>query len=214
MDTGQPTGAKPTAGSESAAWGLGSQVIGIWSDIAAQDNARAMQEDLMKFNNSMRAINQSVKQFTADSNRVSLTNQHMQDEMQIDVDRMKSEAQVEVYAGAEGASANARRAALFDINRNAVVARNNQNNSFEQALKQVQLQEFGSNSEMVQSYQNPNAPTSPSALQGAFASILSGGKTGIDQGALKKGNWGDRAFSGVKDFFSGGSGVTINGEFH
>lgn len=201
--------AEETGYAKSAAYGMGASVVSTFGDIYQQSVNAQMRADLAKFNNRMAAINRGVQQYVNDLNRNSLTDAKAQDDLQIAIDHMKSVAAVDAEAGATGASSSARRAALFDIDRNAVVAKFSNAMSYETALRQLKLSEFGANFQLSQSRQNESV-RSPGILTGATATALTIGKTAIDRGFFDKGNAGDKMLTGIKNWFSGGSGVQLD----
>ena len=172
---------------------VGVTAINVWNDYALAREQAKMKEDLFNFNNKMRAINQSVKQYTTDVNHNAITDAAINEDIQIAIDRMKAVASVEVEAAATGASPNAKRSALFDINRNALQAKMLRDTNYERTLEQLKLNEYSDTFSGIQQTQKQTAITKPSLLQGAVGSTLKLGKQSIDSGAWDSGsplmNW-------------------------
>lgn len=177
---------------------LGSAAVSVWSTLAKAKVAQRMKQDLANYNNSMRAVIQGVKQFTADKNRIATGDAHVNADMAIELDRMRAESQVTSQAAFIGASSSAKRAAMFDIDRNAVTAKFNQAAQFENALQQIQLTEYSENMQQVATHQNA-ADTSPSAFSTGLGAVLNLGKESIKSGAWDKGS---KLRTGFADLFN------------
>lgn len=166
---------------------IATAAVDVWATLAQARVDRQMQRDLARYNNSMRAIIQGVKQFTSDKNRIAMGDAYANSDMQIEIDRLRAEAQVQVQAGFLGASSSAKRAAMYDIDRNALTAKFNQANQFENALQQVQLNEYSDNMQQITSQQS-GASNAPSALSVGLGAVLNLGTASVKSGAWDKGS--------------------------
>jgi hypothetical protein len=166
---------------------VGVATIGVWQDYALADQQAQMTKDLYAYNNSMRAIMQGVKQFAADNNRIALADDHTNESIQIDLDRMRAEAQATTGAAFTGASSSARNATMFDINRNAAQAKSINDSKFETSLQQVQLSEYSDNMASIQAHQDSGTVQGPSLAAGITEAVLSLGDKSLKSGAWDKG---------------------------
>jgi len=161
--------------------------INIWGSLAVADENAQMQTSLYNYNNSMRALLQGVKQYAADKNRAAAADAKAATDLQIDQDQMKAQGQAATTAAMIGSSGSAKRAVMYDINRNAVAARQIQSDKFEHTLQQVQLSEYGSEVQSIQSYQNPNTVQGADPLAAVAKGVLDLSNKSIKSGAWDKG---------------------------
>jgi len=175
------------AGGWSAAGTVVQTGIQVWSAYSQARIQRSMQADLAKYNNQMRAIVQGVKQFAADKNRASLGDSFVDQQIQIDIDRMRAEASTQVQAAFTGASHNARRATMQGIDRNAAQARFMNESRFTGALQQIQLQEYSDTMGSIQAFQNTTPTGMPSLGADIGTAVLGLADKSIKSGAFDKG---------------------------
>lgn len=173
---------------------LAASAISIWSTVALANKNAQMQSDLARYNNSMRAIMQGMKQFAADSNRSSANEARVQESEQIDLSKMRAEAQLRTQAAFTGASSSAKRAAMFDVDRNALTAKFNNESRFETALQQIQLSEY---SDQVSSISQTQA-AAPSSVGYGLATTEA--VTALADKSIKSGAW-DKG-SNMRTYFS------------
>lgn len=194
-----PSSTTPAPASSLSSYGtvgatLGAAAVNVWSTVSLANKNAQMQRDLVGYNNSMRAIMQGMKQFAADSNRNSINDARVQESGQIDIAKMRDEAQLRTQAAFTGASSSAKRAAMFDVDRNAAVAKFNNESRFETALQQIQLSEY---SDQVSSIQQTQG-AAPSEVGYGLATATA--VSGLVDKSVKSGAW-DKD-SSMRTYFS------------
>lgn len=183
-----------------------STAFNIWSSVDIANTNRKMQQDVVKFNNRMRAIQQSVKQYTADKNRIAAGDQYVNEGIQISLDRMRAQSQVAVEGAFLGSSRSAVNAANYDINRNAAQAKFQRDEGYENALQQIQLQEYGDEMTALQSWQNPSNVAPADNVTPVLAGVGGLVQKSVESGAWEKGTKLNTFFTNL---FGGGSEVRL-----
>lgn len=182
------------AGGYGAIATIGTTAIQVWADISLANQQRQMSNDLAQYNNSMRGVVQGMKQYAADRNRSAANDSRISESMQIELDRMRSEAEIQTQGAFIGASSGAKRAAMFDIDRNAVVAKFNSASQFEHALQQIQLSEYSDEVGQINASQNTDTP------RVGIAGVVAQAGLGLVQQSLKSGSM-DKGSAG-RTYFS------------